>query len=335
VQEFRPAAVIAADTELAPRLQSRDPAAVRSLVDRYGSAVTASAIPAVGRQAAPDVAFDVFVVAPDRPIRPGDDFAPWLAEIVTERAGAIDEQRWEIAMAISAIDPAARAVLCEHHLTGTVEVDDDLARHELRLQRRLSHIGAPDEVIAALADPDVWAGIDAGFVERVLEAVVGPSEAADHDREERPREMSRVARGLRPVLFGLAGAVGVLFVAIVGLSAASGSPEQPDFTVELIPTGALLDVEGGEITVTGRDAGTQIDLDAITLPRRAGGLYYEGRVVLADGNEISAGTFAEGDGVTLWSGVALDDAVAFRVVVGDIENGSVDDVVLKADLPQS
>ncbi len=140
-----------------------------------------------------------------------------------------------------------------------------------------------------------------------------------------------VTRGLRPVLFGLAGAVAVLFVAIVGLSAASGSPEQPDFTVELIPTGALLDVEGGEITVTERDAGIEIDVDAITLPRRAGGLYYEGRVVLADGNEISAGTFAEGDGVTLWGGVALDDAVAFRVVLGDVENGSVDDVVLKAD----
>ena len=335
MQEFRPASVIAADAELAQRLQSDDPAAVRSLVDRYGSAVVASALPAVGREEAPGVAFDVFVVAAERPIRPGDDFAPWLAEIVAERAGAIDEQRWEIAMAISAIDPAARAALREHHLTGTVDVDDELARHELRLQRRLSHFGEPDEVVAVLADPDVWGGVDAGFVERVVEAVVGKPEAADDDREERPPEVSRVTRGLRPVLFGLGGAVAVLFLAIVALSAASGSPEQPDFTVELTPTGALADVEGGEITVTERDAGTQIDIDAITLPRRAGGLYYEGRVVLADGNEISAGTFAEGDGVTLWSGVALDDAVAFRVVVGDVENASVDDVVLKADLPRS
>ena len=127
----------------------------------------------------------------------------------------------------------------------------------------------------------------------------------------------------------------MLLVAIVGLSAASGTPEQPDFTAELIPTGALSDVEGGEITVTERDAGIQIDVEAFTLPRRAGGLYYEGRVVLADGNEISAGTFAQGDGVTLWSGVALDDAVTFRIVVGDIENESVDDIVLKADLPRS
>ena len=82
--------MIAADTELAQRLQSDDPAAVRSLVDRYGSAVLVSALPAVGQEAVPDVVLDVFVVAAERPIRPGDDFAPWLAEIVAERAGAID-----------------------------------------------------------------------------------------------------------------------------------------------------------------------------------------------------------------------------------------------------
>ena len=281
------------------------------------------------------MAFDVFVAAAERPLRPGDDFAPWLAAMVAEHAGAVDEQRWELAMAIAAIDPPARAGLREHHLAGSAELDDELARHELRLQRRLSHLGEPEIVIAALADPDVWVEVDTEFVERVVQAVVGEPEAADDESGERPAEVSRVSRGLRPVLFGLAGAVTVLFVAIVGLSAASGNPEQPDFTVELVPTGALVDVEGGEITVTERDAGIEIDVDAVTLPRRAGGLYYEGRVVLADGNEVSAGTFAEGDGVTLWGGVALDDAIAFRVVLGDVGNGSVDDIVLKADLPRS
>ena len=326
--------MIAADTELAQRIRSHDLTAVRTLVDRYGAAVVASAIPAVGRAAALDVAVGVFVVAVQRPIRPGDDFAPWLTEIVAECAGAVDEKLWEVAMAIAAIDPAAHAALREYHVTGTVEIDDELARYELRLQRRLSHVGEPKEVVAVLADPDVWGSVDARFVERVVDAVVGKAESADVDSEPRPPGPSRLARGLRPVLLGLAGAVGVLFVAIVGLSAASGSPERPDFTVELTPTGVLVDVEGGEITVTGRDAGTQIDINAVTLPRRAGGLFYEGRVVLTDGNEISAGTFAEGDGVTLWSGVALDDAVTFRIIVGDIANGSVDDVVLKADLPQ-
>ncbi len=115
----------------------------------------------------------------------------------------------------------------------------------------------------------------------------------------------------------------------------AGRRSHPTLTVDLVPTGALLDVEGGEITVTERDAGIEIELEAFTLPRRAGGLFYEGRVVLADGAEISAGTFAEGDGVTLWAGVALRDAVAFRIVLGDTESAAVDDVVLKADLPRS
>lgn len=331
--------MIAADTELAQRLVSQDPMAIRDLVDRYGAAVTASAVPSVGRDAASDVAFEVFVAAMQHPLAPGDDFAPWLAEIVAERAGGVDEQRWEVAMAISAIKPAVRLGLREQHLDGSVEVGDELARHELRLERRLSHLGTSADVGAVLADPDVWVDLDAGFAERVVEAIVGPPEVLDdvdeHDNETAPVEVSRVTRGLRPVLFGLAGAATVLFVAIIGLSAASGTPEQPDVTVELIPTGALIDVEGGEITITERDTGIQIDVEAFTLPRRAGGLYYEGRVVLADGNEISAGTFAQGDGVTLWSGVALDDAVTFRIVVGDIENGSVDDIVLKADLPRS
>ena len=349
--------MIAADTELAQRLESRDPVAIRSLVERYGPAVTASAVPSAGREAACDVAFDVFVAAGQDPLAPGDDFAPWLAGIVAERTGAVDEQRWEVAMAISAIDPAVRVRLREHHLGGPVELGDELARHELRLERRLSHLGASDDVEAILADPDVWVDLDAGFAARVVDAVAGVPEPGDDgdesddaaaddaalddaaadvaDNEAAVAEVSRVTRSLRPVLFGLSGAAAVLFVAIIALSAASGTPEQPDLTVELIPTGALLDVEGGEITVTERDAGIQIDVDALTLPRRAGGLYYEGRVVLADGNEISAGTFAEGDGVTLWSGVALDEAVTFRIVVGDIENGSVDDIVLKADLPRS
>lgn len=334
VQEFRPPAVIAADTELAQRIAAREPDAVRSLIERYGAAVMASA-PEVGRDAAVDVAADVFATAVAQPLRPGDDFAPWLAGLVEEHVGAVDERRWEVAMAIAAIEPSARKGLQDHHLKGVAELDDDLARHELRLQRRLSHVGDLDVVRTALAEPDVWLDVDAAFVDRVVDDVVGPETSPAEPADAAPVAASRVARGLRPVLFGLAGAVAVLFVAIVGLSAASGTPAQPDYTVELIPTGALLDVVGGEITVTERDAGIQIDLEAITLPRRAGGTYYEGRVVLTDGTEISAGTFSEGGGVTLWAGVGLEDAVTFRIVVGDLASDTVDDVVLKADLPRS
>ncbi len=331
--------MIASDTELAHGIQARDPVAVRSLVERYGAAVTASATTTLDRRAALDVAFDVFVEAVGNPLEPGDEFGPWLAELLQRRVGTVDEQRWELVMAVAAIEPSARSALREHHVDGAPELDDELARHELRLQRRLSHLGEPHEVSAALSDPEVWIDVDIDLVAGVVDAVavepgVDPESESGADR---PTVVSgsRVSRGLRPALFGLAGAVVVLFVAIVGLSAASGNPQPPDFTVELVPTGALVEVDGGEITVTERDAGIEIALDAFTLPRRAGGLYYEGRVVLADGNAISAGTFAEGGGVTLWAGVALDDAVSFEIIVGDISSSSVDDVVLKADIPQS
>jgi hypothetical protein len=339
VQEFRPAAVIAADTELAHGIEARDPVSVRLLVERYGAAVTASATPKLERSAALDVAYDVFVEAVEHPLEPGDEFGPWLAELLQRRVGTIDEQRWELVMAVAAIEPSARPALREQHVDGASDLDDELTRHELRLQRRLSHLGEPHEVSAALSDPEVWIDVDVDLVERVVDDVAVPAVAdAESDSggdSARAVKGSLVSRGLRPALFGLAGAAVVLFVAIVGLSAASGNPQPPDFTVELVPTGVLVDVEGGEITVTERDAGIEIELDAPTLPRRAGGLYYEGRVVLADGNEVSAGTFAEGDGVTLWAGVDLDDAVTFRIIVGDIATSAVGDVVLKADIPQT
>ena len=330
--------MIAADTDLAHGIEARDPVSVRSLVERYGAAVAASASPRLVRSAALDVAYDVFVDAVEHPLEPGREFGPWLAELLRRRVGSIDEQRWELVMAVAAIEPSARPALREHHVDGGPDLDDELARHERRLQRRLSHLGAPHEVSAALSDPEVWIDVDIDLVERVVDDVAVPTVAdPEPDSGGDSATVARgslVSRGLRPALFGLAGAGVVLFVAIVGLSAASGNPQPPDFTVELVPTGALVDVEGGEITVTERDAGIEIELDALTLPRRAGGLYYEGRVVLADGNGVTAGTFAEGGGVTLWAGVDLDDAVTFEIIVGDITNSAVDDVVLKADIPQ-
>lgn len=144
----------------------------------------------------------------------------------------------------------------------------------------------------------------------------------------------RVARSLRPVLLGLAGAVFVLFVAIIALSAASGSPDPIAFTEALTPTGAILDVEGGELTVTERDNGLRLDLDAPTLPRRGGDQYYEGVLVLQDGSEVTAGSFNEGFGVILSVGVALDRVEQFLVVTGELGSDVVD-VVLKLDVPQS
>lgn len=343
MQEFRPASVIEADTELARRLNECDVDAIRALVDRYGVAIAAAVTPAVGREGAQTVAVDVFVDAQRAEFVPGDDFARRLVELAAERAGSVDEQKWALAMATTAVDPDVRLALREHHLGGAMELEGDLARHELRLQRRLAHLGGSADLITLLADPDVWGEPDRHLAERVLAALdaaptagaLGGDDDVPGEVDEGAEKASPMSRALRPVLLGLGGAVLVLFVAIIALSAASGSPTAPNYTVELTPTGLLADVEGGEITVTERDAGVQIELAAVTLPRRAGGAFYEGRLVLVDGTEVSTGTFTEGVEVTLWGGIALEDAVAFRIVAGVLGDAEPsEEVVLKADLPR-
>lgn len=342
VQEFRPASVIAADNELAERFHDGEPDAIRSLVDRYGAAVTAAVTSAVGVGARDAVACNIFVQAHREPIAPGDDFATWLCRLAEQHAGAVDERLWSLARATSAVDGAVRTRLRDYHLDHHLneghpnegsELAHDLERPELRLRRRLAPLGEEHEILAALADPDAWVEADADLAECVLDGIGRPHDSRLPAGGE--SDPSVATRLLRPVLFGLGGGLVVLFVAIVALSAASGTPTQPDFTTELTPTGAIVEVEGGEITVTARDAGIEIELDAPTLPRRAAGAYYEGRVILADGSEVPAGSFAEGGGVTLWVGAELDDAVGFEVLTRDI--AAPDDAgepVLKADLVQ-
>jgi len=339
--------MIAADTELTRRFADGDPEAVRALTGRYGAAVGAAVASSVASDAILDVVTDVFVRGLHDPPEPGSEFGPWLAGLARERAGGFDERAWALAMAVAAVDPAVRPALRDHHLSERPSpLDDDLARHELRLQRRLGHLGEAEEVVLELAEPNVWNEPGPDLAARVLAATAEPVGAdtddapptADSTGHATPSSgvvprPGRISRGLRPALIGLGGAVIVLFVAIIGLSAASGTPETANFTVELTPTGALVDVEGGEITVTERSAGIEIALDAVTLPRRAGGLYYEGRVVLDDGREITAGTFAQGDDVTLWVGTSLTEARVFRVVAGDLDDPGAADVILKADLP--
>ncbi len=98
MQEFRPATVIAADTDLARRFTAGDADAVEALVDRYGAALTAAIGDAVDADEASQVVVEVFVAGHRDPIEPGGDFGPWLAELARERAGSFDERAWAIAM---------------------------------------------------------------------------------------------------------------------------------------------------------------------------------------------------------------------------------------------
>ena len=283
-------------------------------------------------------------------IDPNADFAPWLGGIAAARAGRSSEEVddiWSVAMAIEALGPEGREALRAHHIENE-ELAEDADRHELRLRRRLAHLGDDATVARALSEPRPWADPDEELAERVRSRLgAGGAAAADSEDlatgsgdslefvdpigEVRP---GRVARSLRPVLLGLAGAITVLFVAIIALSAASGSPDPIAFTADLTPTGAILDVEGGELSVTERDNGLLLDLNAPTLPRRAGDQYYEGVLVLQDGTELTAGTFNQGFDVTLAGGASLDRVTEFLVVARTL--GSADgDVILKLDVPRN
>ena len=349
VQEFRPADVIDQDTLLAESLIDGDIEALGSLVTRFGRAVE-SVVASSSDATRSNGSIDVFVQAwiERETIEPGSDFAPWLGGLAAAAAGrSLDEgnDTWAVAMAIDAVDSDDRPVLRAHHVDGR-ELPEDADRHERRLRRRLAHLGSEAVVVEALGDPQPWSDPDGDWLEQVrarlgLSGAADDSEAAsgeinhrvpeDPDELERP---SRVTRSLRPVLLGLAGAVTVLFVAIVALSAASGSPDPIAFTADLTPTGAILDVEGGELTVTARDNGLQLVLDAPTLPRRAGDQFYEGVLVLQGGAELAVGTFNEGLDVMLSGGVALDRVEEFLVVAREL-GSDVTAVVLKLDVPRN
>lgn len=148
VQEFRPASVVADDTELAHALRAGDDDAVRELVRRYGGPVFVTAVRVLGDRALADEATrQTFVHAwrgSDR-FEPGSDFGPWLAAIARRCAldiGGRDqpgdddsgatladsrpmdlsvteaETLWSVRRAIEALDHDERDVVRLAHLEG-------------------------------------------------------------------------------------------------------------------------------------------------------------------------------------------------------------------------
>ncbi len=339
MQEFRPASVIAADTALAESIRDGDVDAFGELVDRFAVPVTRVARH-VAAERSDDVERDTFLFAWRRrhQFDPGRDFGPWMMALVVEAAGSElteeVERMWTFASATATLPDERRDALRRLCVDGVAPDDDavaaDVARDKLRLDRRVEHL---DDADRELADPLAWPDTDPMLSERVVTAIESEL-AAPGGSEVVEVAPARSQRLLRPVLIGLVAAMGVLLAVIVGLSALSGAPEPEDFSVPLVPTGLVLDVDGGDISVTERVAGIQLDLNAPTLPRRSGGNFYRGVLVLDSGAEVTVGTFAEGGDVILWGGVALADVSSFRVELDDLDGVVPDgDVVLKADFP--
>ncbi len=198
----------------------------------------------------------------------------------------------------------------------------------------LPPFGLGADVRALLADASTWVEPEPDLGDRVVAAVA--SEATSPIAAAGTAGPGRW-RSLRPALVGAAAAVVLLFAAVVVFSALGGSDADRPVAVELVPTG-LVAGAAGDNEVSSTPSGLRIDQDAVGLPRRDDGAYYEGWVVADAGEWIPVGTFHEGDGVVLWAGLDLDRVREFTITLEvapsgtEADHGSSGEVVLKADV---
>lgn len=200
--------------------------------------------------------------------------------------------------------------------------------------------GDADLVDRLLADPTAWESPPDDLADRVVaavisEATVDPSNLYTAADLRAAQAAASSSRSFRNLALGAAGAGFVLVVGVLILSAIGGSGDTASTTIELRPTGRVLDVSGS-IDVEAVAAGLHIVVDAPSLPDPGAGQWYEGRVVLADGSTVTAGTFTEGIDVALTAAVSVADGEQFVVVLaGTASDGTFSDrdVVLRAPLP--
>jgi hypothetical protein len=100
---------------------------------------------------------------------------------------------------------------------------------------------------------------------------------------------------------GATAVAAVVVIAVLALN--SGGSSATHFRAALAPT-SLAPAARGEATFTQRPSGWQVELDARGLPHLAGKNFYEAWLRNAAGVLVPIGTFNDGRGVTLWSGVA-------------------------------
>jgi hypothetical protein len=149
---------------------------------------------------------------------------------------------------------------------------------------------------------------------------------------------SRRGGGIRSLIVGAVGALIFLLLGIFVLSALGGSDVTDTTTIELRPTGRLVDAEGS-IDVADTAAGLAITVDAAALAEQPPGSLYAAWVVLNDGTVVSAGTFRNGVDAQLVAAVGPGDAEQFLIALAtpitDGAAGGFDDrdVILRAPLP--
>jgi hypothetical protein len=191
---------------------------------------------------------------------------------------------------------------------------------------------ALDEFRALLADPSLWVEPEADLEDRVVAAIAAeprraePSiTAADQPAAEvrsiadapSRRRRGPVAR-FGPMIAAVAAA------AIVVVAVAVLRDESDEGVMLALQSTELAPGASGTAEVFAESSGLRIELNATGLPRRDGGLFYQAWLRDANGNLVPIGTFHDGEHVTLWAGVALDDFPTLTITEeqSDNEQGS-------------
>jgi DNA-directed RNA polymerase specialized sigma24 family protein len=300
--EFRPPAVVQADTELAIALRAGDEDAVRQLFDRYGPLVYTVGERLCDGDRAADITVHTFLQAwrNSEAFEPGRSFGPWLATL-------------------------ARQVAL--HGDGAERADDDA----VTVDRLLADPGGWSEPPADLGGRVVAAVIS--------EAHLDPAEIyTSSDLLAAQEAASRRGGGVRSLIVGAVGALIFLLLGILVLSALGGSDDADTTPIEMRPTGRLVDAEGS-IDVADTAAGLAITVDAAALAEQPPGSLYAAWVVLDDDTVVSAGTFRNGIEVRLVAAVGPGEADQFVIALAtpatNGAGGGFDDadVILRAPLP--
>jgi hypothetical protein len=171
-----------------------------------------------------------------------------------------------------------------------------------------------DELRALLADPSVWVAPPAALEDSVVAAIAAERDAQAHGAvPRREPERDNVVRFERPsrrgrLAYALGGAVSAAAVMLLalGVVAIAGGGGEDGTTLALGPT-ELVPGASGTARAVQEDSGWRITLDATGLPRRDGGDFYQAWLRNEAGVLVPIGTFHEGDDVTLWAGVSLDE----------------------------
>lgn len=169
-----------------------------------------------------------------------------------------------------------------------------------------------DEFRALLADPSLWAEPDTDLEDRIVAAIGAEAQpqAKVISLEERRRRSGRIG--------GIVAAVAAAAIVVVALAVVRQDGDD-GVVLALQPT-QLVPAAQGTARVFAEESGLRIELNATGLPRRDGGLYYQAWLRDAAGNLVPIGTFHDGDHVTLWAGVSLDEYPTLTITEEQADN---------------